>query len=184
MLISPTTFLIFKGAVGIALFASCFYLIKQRLEQKKKTVISIIAGIIGFSAMQFSCSKVYLIEWTLMYEEYYLMGRTKQEMANGKTISISPGRFDRITIVNKSEFKLVLEEIIYTDNVNSVHSDGDHEVAPYSSFEVFLPNNEITYFFEQNIPDALEVRGRSSETKYWLRLESQADNDDSADEYE
>ncbi len=182
MLISPTTFLIFKGAVGIALFASCFYLIKQRLEQKKKTVISIIAGVIGFSAMQFSCSKVYMVERDLMYEEYYLMGRTKQEMGNGKTITISPGRFDRVTIINKSEFKLVLEEIIYTDHANSVHSDGDHEVSPHSSFEVFLPGNEITYFFEQNIPDALEVRGRSSETKYWLRLESQANDNETIGE--
>jgi hypothetical protein len=178
MLISPTTFLIFKGAVGIALFAICFYLIKQRLEQKKKTIISIVAGVIGFSAMQFSCSKVYIIERDLMYEEYYLMGRTKQEMGNGKTISISPSRFDRVTIVNKSEFKLVLEEIIYTDHVNNVRSDGDHEVAPHSSFEVFLPNNEITYFFEQNIPDAIEVRNGSAKTQYWLRLESQVDDNE------
>jgi hypothetical protein len=182
MLISPTTFLIFKGAVGIALFASCFYLIKQRLEQKKKTVISIIAGIIGFSAMQFSASKVYLIERDLMYEEYYLMGRTKQEMGNGKTITISPSRFDKVNIVNKSEFKLILEEIIYADNSNSVSANGDYEIAPYSAKEVFLPSPEITYFFEDNIPDALEVRGRSSETKYWLRLESQANDNETMEE--
>lgn len=184
MLISPTTFLILKGIAAIVLFAGCFYLIKQRLEQKTKTVISIIAGIIGFSAVQFTCSKIYLIERDLMYEECYLIGSTNQEMGNGKTISISPSRFDRVTVVNKSEFKLVLEEIIYTDNANSVHSDGDHEVAPHSSFEVFLPNNEITYFFEQNIPDAIEVRNGSSKTQYWLRLESQAGNNEPIDDFE
>lgn len=183
MLLSPTTFLILKGAVGIALFALCFYLIKQRLEQKKKTVVSIIAGIIGFSAIQFTCSKIYIIESDLIYEECYLMGSTKQEMGNGKTISISPSRFDRVTIVNKSEFKLVLEEIIYTDNANSVSSDGDHEVAPHSSSEVFLPGNEISYFFEQNIPDAIEVRNGSSKTQYWLRLESQAGDNEPMDDF-
>lgn len=182
MLISPTTFLILKGIAGIALFAGCFYLIKQRLDQQKKTVISILAGVISFSAVQFTCSKVYIVERDLMYEECYLMGSTKQEMGNGKTISISPGRFDHVTVINKSEFKLVLEEIIYTDNANSVHSDGDHEVAPHSSFEVFLPSNEITYFFEQNIPDAIEVRNGSSKTQYWLRLESQANDNETMEE--
>lgn len=182
MLISPTTFLIFKGAVGIALFASCFYLIKERLEQKKKTIISIVAGIVGFSAMQFSCSKVYIVERDLMYEEYYLMGNTKQEMGNGKTISISPSRFDRVTIVNKSEFKLILEEIFYADNSNSVSANGDYEIAPYSAKEVFLPSPEITYFFEQNIPDAIEVRNGSSKTQYWLRLESQANDNETMEE--
>ncbi|WP_343636699.1 hypothetical protein [Fluviicola sp.] len=174
MLISTTAFLIFKFAAGIALFAICFYLIKQHLEQKKKTVISILAGVIGFSAVQLTCSKVYIIDRDLIYEEYYLMGSTKQALGNGKTISVSPNRFDDVTIINKSEFKLILEEVIYTDNANSVHADGDYEIAPHSAFEVFLPGNEITYFFEQNIPDAIEVRNGSSKTQYWLRLESQS----------
>lgn len=184
MLISPTTFLILKGLAGILLFALCFYLIKQRLEQKIKTVLSIVAGVIGFSAVQFTCSKIYIIDRDLIYEECYLIGSTKQEMGNGKTISISPKRFDYVTVVNKSEFKLVLEEIIYTDNITNVSSDGDHELAPHSSFEVFLPNNEITYFFEQNIPDAIEVRNGSSKTQYWLRLESQAEDNEPLDEFE
>lgn len=174
MILSTTAFFILKITAGIALFALCFYLIKQRLEQKKKTAVSILAGVIGFSAVQLTGSKVYLIDSDLIYEECYLMGSSKQEMGNGKTISVSPSRFDNVTIINKSRFKLVLEEIIYTDNVNSAHSDGDYEVAPHSTLEVFLPHNEITYFFEQNIPDAIEVRNGSSKTQYWLRLESQS----------
>lgn len=106
------------------------------------------------------------------------MGSTKQQLSNGKTILVSPTRFDHITVINKSEFKLILEEIIYADNSSTVNSNGDYEIAPNSVLEVFLPTSEITYFFEQNIPDAVEVRGRSSETKYWLRLESEAENDD------
>lgn len=173
MLISPTTFLIIKGATGIILFALCFYLIKQRLESKKKTVISIIVGVVGFVAVQFAFSKVYIVERDLLYKEFYLMGSTKQVLDTGKSITVSPSRFDRINVVNKSEFKLLLEEIIYADNASSVSSNGDYEIAPYSALEIFLPNSEITYFFEDNIPDAVEVRGRSSENKYWLRLENQ-----------
>ncbi len=184
MLISPTTYIILKGAVGIILFAACFYLIKDRLESKKKSVLSIVVGVVGFVAMQFAFSKIYVIDRDLIYEEFYLMGSTKQSLGNGKTAQISPDRFDHVTIINKSGFKLVLEEIIYTDNANSMSSDGDYEIRAHSFLEVFLPGNEITYFFNQNIPDAVEVRGGSSKTQYWLRLESQADNDDSADEYE
>ncbi|WP_341903269.1 hypothetical protein [Fluviicola taffensis] len=178
MLLSPTTFDIIRFGTGIILFAGCFYLIKQRLESKKKTVISIIAGIIGFSAVQFTCSKIYLIDKDLVYEQFYLIGSTKQQLGNGKTISVSSSRWDRANIVNKSEFKLILEEIIYTDNVNNVSANGDYEIVPYSSLEVFLPTNEITYFFEDNIPDAVEVRGESSKKQYWLRLESEAGNNE------
>ncbi len=182
MLISPTTFLIIKGAAGILLFALCFYLIKQRLESKKKTVISMVVGVVGFVAVQFAFSKIYLVERDLLYEEFYLLGSTKQLMDNGKTITISPSRFDRVNVINKSEFKLILEEIIYTDDATSVSANGDHEVAPYSALEVFLPNSEITYFFEDNIPDAVEVRGGSSKTQYWLRLESEEENNETMEE--
>lgn len=133
MVVSPTTFLIIKAVAGIVLFVFCFYLIKQRLEQKKKTVISIIAGVIGFSAVQFTCSKVYIIERDLIYEEYYLMGNTKQEIGNGKMITISPSRFDRINIINKSEFKLILEEVIYANSNSHVNANGDYEIASYSA---------------------------------------------------
>jgi len=182
MLISPATFLIFKSLAGIILFAVCFYLIKQRFETRKKTVISIIAGIIGFSAVQFICSKVYIVDYNLIYEEYYLIGSTKQTLGNGKTISISPSRFDRVIVLNKSAFKLILEEIVYADKASSISSNGDYKIAPYSALEVFLPSSEITYFFEDNIPDAVEVRGESSKTQYWLRLESEAGNDETMDE--
>ena len=184
MLISPTTFLIIRCLAGIILFALCFYLIKERLESQKKAVIGIVVGVVGFVAVQFAFSKIYLIDKDLIYEECYLMGSTKQQMGNGKTISISPSRFDKVTVINKSEFKLILEEIIYADNAYNANSNGDYEIQPFSAMEVFLPTGEITYFFEQNIPDAVEVRGESSKTQYWLRLESQADNDDSVDEYE
>ncbi len=178
MLISPTTFLIFKGVTGILLFAVCFYLIKQRLEPKKKTVISIVAGVVGFVSVQFAFSKIYIVEKDLLYEEFYLMGSTKQTLGNGKTISISPSRFDRIIVLNKSAFKLILEEIIYADKASSVSSHGDYEITPYSALEVFLPSSEITYFFEDNIPDAVEFRGGSSKTQYWLRLESESENNE------
>ena len=184
MLVSPTTFIIFRGAVAIALFAICFYLIKNRLDTNKKTVISILAGVIGFVALQMVFSKIYIIDSYLAYEEFYLLGSTKQSTGNGKTIKVSPSRFDKVTIINKSGFKLILEEIIYTDNANSVYSDGDYEIPAHDFLEVGLPESQITYFFDQNIPDAVEVQGGSSKKQYWLRLESQADNDDSADEYE
>ncbi|MGV3610009.1 MAG: hypothetical protein ACO1N0_03600 [Fluviicola sp.] len=184
MLISPTTFIIFKGAVAIALFAICFYLIKDRLESKKKTVLSILVGVVGFVAVQMVFSKIYIIDSYLTYEEFYLIGSTNQALGNGKTIQISPSKFDKVTIVNRSDFKLILEEIIYTDNANSVYSEGDYEIPAHTSLEVGLPESQITYFFDQNIPDAVEVQGGSSKKQYWLRLESQADNDDSADEYQ
>jgi hypothetical protein len=184
MLLSPTTYIILKGFAGILLFAISFYLIKDRLESKKKAVVSIVAGAVGFVAIQFAFSKVYIIDKDLIYEESYLMGSTKQSLGNGKTAKISPSNFQQVSVINQSRFKLILEEIIYTDNANSVSSKGDYEIPPHAALEVNLPNNEITYFFDQNIPDAVEVQGGNSKRQYWLRLESQADNDDSMEEYE
>ena len=184
MLVSPTTFIILKGLAGIILFAVCFYLIKQRLDSNKKIVVSIVAGLIGFSAMQFAFSKVYTIDYDLVYKEFYLLGSTKQALGNGKTAKISPSNFQQVNVINKSRFKLILEEIIYTDNSNGVSSKGDYEIPAHAFLEVHLPDNEITYFFDQNIPDAVQVSGSNSKRQYWLRLESQAENDDSADEYE
>lgn len=143
MLISPTTFFILRGLAGILLFAGCFYLIKERLESKKKAVLSIVVGVVGFMAVQFTFSKIYLIDKDLLYEEFYLMGSTKQLMGNGKTTTISQNSFNLVKVVNKSDFKLILEEIIYTDNANSVSLNGDYEIPPHDYLEVFLPGNLI-----------------------------------------
>lgn len=181
MLISPTTFFIFRVIAGIILFAGCFYLIKEHLESTKKTVISIIAGVIGFTVIQFAFSKVYVIDSDLLYAESYLFGTMKQQMGNGKNTTFSAGNFNKVKVINTSEFKLVLEEITYTNNANSVSSNGDYVILPHASVEVFLPGNEISYFFNQNIPDAVEAHG-SSKTQYWLRLESQAGDNEPMDD--
>lgn len=170
MLVSPELFSILSLLALLAGFGIVYFLLRKRLNQKIRMVSGILAGVIFSSFVYLNGNKLLIIDEDLNVENYYLFGGYSDKLKNGKKIK-SSFKKNHFGILNKSAENIVIEEIVYqhASNKGDNTQTGDYLIPAYSYREIFLPNGEIVYYFDETIPEKLKSN-TSAESKYWLHL--------------
>lgn len=114
--------------------------------------------------------KYILLTNNLNVKKYVAIRAFEVPMKRGAVDVSGSIRFNRVGIVNQSNKTLRIDEIIYSSDSNNSSSDHFQDIQSMSIKEVFLKRRCISYFFDDNIPEEIKIRGKlgGTETKYWL----------------
>lgn len=168
MLVTIPLFYVLSMLTGAAGFGTAFFLLRKKVGPGIATLGAIVAGAALYSVFLVTSNRVLVVEESLHVKNYYVFGSFSEQLANGKTIR-GTFRNNRFGVLNRSGKNIVVEEITYkhASNASETTLTGDYLIPAYSYREIFLPQNEITYYFDDTIPEKLQS-GYSSESKYWL----------------
>lgn len=125
----------------------------------------LLLGGFGYGAFQSTSAHLYVVVGKRELYDYRTFGTVDYRMTNGKimTIPYDPGK---VQIINSSDGVMALEEIQYGGYGSG--RDGWY-IDPYDTASFSLPRTQIDYFFNERIPEEVEVYGfKSAEYKYWL----------------
>lgn len=169
MLIIESYFFPIIVSISIVFFICFYLLLKNKLKANVVRYGGFALAFLVFIVLKTFCAKVYIIDENFNVLHYKSIGTFTVPMKEGAVdISGSVG-FNKVGIVNQSNKTLRIDEIVYSSNSWTNPSDNYQDIQAYSIKEVFLSRGYIDYFFDDRIPDEIEVRGISSEdTKYWI----------------
>jgi hypothetical protein len=144
-------------------------MLKERLTKKIVAYSGFAFAFLVFFMLKSLGGKLYVIDEDLKVSIYTSIGSFDIPMKGGATDLTCSVPFNRVGIANQSKKTLVIEGLQYSSRSPSSSSKEDQQIQSMAFETVFLSRGYISYFFDDNIPNEISVRGYSSqETIYWL----------------
>lgn len=170
MLISNTLYMTVAIGVPVAIAVGLGFYLHRRFG-KYGGVGAILLGAVLWSVSQTFTSRIYIVEDCNNVRDCRMLGSLEYDLSDGTTINV-PYEPRKVVVLNNSDNMLFLEEIKYGE-----YSFGEPEDPVYweiyaHSYETFeITQRQIDFFFDQHIPEEIEVRGSESTFRYWLYCE-------------
>lgn len=164
MLINSTFYLVVTTAVPAVLGIGIAWQAWKK-QNKRRMLVAILAGGFAWGGFQAMAGRLYIADEVNDVSDYRTLGSVNFAMANGKNVII-PYSPRKVQVLNNSAGGIVLEEIKYGSF--SPLGPKISFIAPYDTATFDLRRIQIDFFFDDKIPNEIEVYGSQDESRYWL----------------
>lgn len=107
-------------------------------------------------------SKVQIVNGPKSYSTYWAYGKCTYTSQNNKTVQVKSSNL-QTAIINDSKSTVEIEEIVYGNPFY------EPKIITLKTGEITVLESDISFFFDQKIPDQIDVEFGKFAIEYWLR---------------
>jgi hypothetical protein len=133
---------------------------------KKKPVaggtVGFFIGLIPIVMLAVLPTKAYIVFGEADYSTYWVYGAKSYTLHTGETVEITSSNLES-TVINDSKKRIEIEEVVYGNGFY------EPEITQIFKGEMVVFDKDISFFFDDEIPNQIEVEAGKYAIRLWMR---------------